>query len=104
MEILFLRLVLCNFEILLCSCFLFCVRYHHVTVLLYTWYSIAEVTASGRWFVTLNYIVHTFMYAYYALRAMRIRVPRRVAMGITVGQVLRRTLCFLFLPDFRWCI
>ncbi|CAG0917887.1 unnamed protein product [Notodromas monacha] len=63
--------------------------YHHVTVLLYTWYSIAEVTASGRWFVTLNYIVHTFMYTYYAMRAMRVRIPRRVAMGITCGQVIQ---------------
>ena len=32
--------------------------YHHVTVLLYTWYSYTDHTASGRWFMVMNYIVH----------------------------------------------
>ncbi|CAG0895138.1 unnamed protein product [Cyprideis torosa] len=36
--------------------------YHHVTVLLYCWYSFAEVISNGRWFITMNYTVHAIMY------------------------------------------
>lgn len=32
--------------------------YHHITVLLYTWYSFTEYTSSARWFVVMNYCVH----------------------------------------------
>ncbi|CAG0913889.1 unnamed protein product [Notodromas monacha] len=63
--------------------------YHHITVLLYTFYSFTELTASGRWFITFNYLVHTVMYGYYALKAMRFRVPKSVAMSITILQVLQ---------------
>ncbi len=37
--------------------------YHHVTVLLYTWYSFAGFVAPGRWFITMNYMVHSIMYS-----------------------------------------
>ena len=72
------------------------IRYHHVTVLIYCWYSFSEYTAPARWFVmimimmmahdddddddvilylsrfvVMNFIVHSIMYSYYALRAMR---------------------------------
>ena len=45
--------------------------YHHITVLLYSWYSYSEYTAAARWFVTMNYLVHSVMYTYYAFKAMR---------------------------------
>uniref|UniRef100_T1J202 Elongation of very long chain fatty acids protein n=1 Tax=Strigamia maritima TaxID=126957 RepID=T1J202_STRMM len=63
--------------------------YHHVTVLLYTWYSISQVIASGRWFVIMNYAVHAVMYSYYAFKAMKFKVPRSVAMTITTAQLLQ---------------
>ncbi|KAI1714522.1 GNS1/SUR4 family domain-containing protein [Ditylenchus destructor] len=63
--------------------------YHHVTVLVYTWHAYKDHTASGRWFVFMNYTVHAFMYTYYALRAMRLRIPKQVAMFITVLQILQ---------------
>ncbi|KAG6804621.1 elongation of very long chain fatty acids protein 6-like [Apis mellifera caucasica] len=42
--------------------------YHHITVLLYSWFSYSEHTASARWFMVLNYFVHSIMYGYYALK------------------------------------
>lgn len=32
--------------------------FHHATVLIYAWYSYHDWTASGRWFVFMNYSVH----------------------------------------------
>lgn len=61
--------------------------YHHITVLIYVWYSIPEHTAPGRWFIVMNYTVHSFMYTYYALKAMRIKVPKFISMIITSLQI-----------------
>uniref|UniRef100_A0A0M3I644 Elongation of very long chain fatty acids protein n=1 Tax=Ascaris lumbricoides TaxID=6252 RepID=A0A0M3I644_ASCLU len=63
--------------------------YHHVTVLVYTWHAYKDHTASGRWFIWMNYTVHAFMYSYYALRAMHVRLPKRAAMMVTVLQILQ---------------
>ncbi|MCP9265435.1 Elongation of very long chain fatty acids protein [Dirofilaria immitis] len=46
-------------------------------------------TASGRWFIWMNYTVHAFMYTYYALRAMRKRLPKMAAMMVTILQILQ---------------
>lgn len=61
--------------------------FHHITVLVYTWYSYSYHTAPGRWFTVMNLVVHAFMYTYYTLRAMRVRVPRPVMMAITSLQL-----------------
>ena len=45
--------------------------YHHVTVLIYCWYSFSQYTAPARWFVVMNFIVHSIMYTYYAFKALR---------------------------------
>jgi elongation of very long chain fatty acids protein 6 len=63
--------------------------YHHVTVFIYVWYSYTDHTAPGRWFMVMNYTVHSFMYTYYALKAMRLRIPRRVNIFITGIQILQ---------------
>jgi elongation of very long chain fatty acids protein 6 len=63
--------------------------YHHVTVLVYTWHAYKDHTASGRWFIWMNYAVHALMYSYYALRAVHIRVPKPVAMLVTLLQILQ---------------
>merc|ERR1719234_1532876 len=39
--------------------------------------------------MTMNYFVHSLMYTYFALRAMRVRVPKVVAMIITSLQLLQ---------------
>ena len=61
--------------------------YHHMTVLCYVWYSYTEHTAPGRWFMVMNYIVHSFMYSYYCLRALRFKIPSCVNMVITSLQL-----------------
>jgi len=66
--------------------------YHHVTVLLYTWYSYSDYIATARWFVCMNYLVHSIMYSYYALKALRFRVPRFVAMFITTAQLAQMVM------------
>lgn len=61
--------------------------YHHITVLIYSWFSYTEYTASARWFIVMNYCVHSIMYSYYALRAMRFSPPRFIPMVITTLQL-----------------
>lgn len=66
--------------------------YHHVTVLIYCWYSYPERTAVGRWFMVMNYMVHSIMYSYYALKAMRFNVPKWISMFITFSQLLQMVI------------
>uniref|UniRef100_A0A914XPP7 Elongation of very long chain fatty acids protein n=1 Tax=Plectus sambesii TaxID=2011161 RepID=A0A914XPP7_9BILA len=61
--------------------------YHHTTVLVYTWYSFQQHLAPGRWFIVMNFTVHSLMYSYYAARAAGYRPPRCVPMVITVMQL-----------------
>ncbi|KAK7112176.1 very long chain fatty acid elongase 6-like [Littorina saxatilis] len=63
--------------------------YHHITVLLYVWYSYTDHTAPGRWFMVMNYVVHSLMYSYYALRALRISIPKWISIVITSSQLLQ---------------
>lgn len=70
--------------------------YHHATVLVYCWYSYADFTASGRWFMSMNYLIHAIMYSYYACKAMRIRVPKFISQIITTGQLVQMVIgCYL---------
>lgn len=61
--------------------------YHHITTLIYVWYSYPQHTATGRWFIVMNYTIHSFMYTYYAFKAMRFRIPKCVSMAITTAQI-----------------
>lgn len=63
--------------------------YHHASVLIYCWFSYKDFTASGRWFMSMNYLVHSLMYSYYAFKAMRIKVPRFISQLITTGQLIQ---------------
>lgn len=74
-------------------------RYHHTTVLLYAWFSYTETTASARWFIVMNYCVHSVMYSYYALKSMGYRPSKYIQVSIavitatTLAPVLNET-CF----------
>lgn len=57
--------------------------YHHITVLLYSWFSYTEYASSARWFIVMNYCVHSLMYSYYALKAMRYSPPKWISMLVT---------------------
>lgn len=63
--------------------------YHHATVLIYCWYSYSDFTASGRWFMTMNYFVHSIMYSYYACKALKIRIPLVISKLITTSQLIQ---------------
>ena len=70
--------------------------YHHTTVLVYCWFSYKDFASTGRWFMTMNYLVHSLMYSYYAFKAMRIKVPKFVSQLITTGQILQMIAgCFV---------
>ena len=46
--------------------------------------------------MTMNYLVHSLMYSYYAFKAMRIKVPKFVSQLITTGQILQMIAgCFV---------
>ncbi|CAB3406789.1 unnamed protein product [Caenorhabditis bovis] len=66
--------------------------YHHVTVTIYTWHAYKDHTASGRWFIWMNYGVHSVMYSYYALRSKKIRLPKQLAMVITILQIAQMVM------------
>ncbi|CAL8091568.1 unnamed protein product [Orchesella dallaii] len=61
--------------------------YHHITVLGYTWFTYESYDATSRWFMVMNYMVHSLMYTYYGLKSLRISVPRFVSMLITTLQL-----------------
>ncbi|KAJ8601652.1 hypothetical protein CTAYLR_009829 [Chrysophaeum taylorii] len=64
--------------------------WHHVTVLLYCWHSYAVQIATGLWFATMNYCVHTIMYAYFAATQTSLRkAVRPFAIYITLLQLLQ---------------
>ena len=59
--------------------------YHHVTVLLYCWHSYVTSSPTGVFFCAMNYGVHSIMYFYYFLMAIKIKPPW--AMLITTLQI-----------------
>lgn len=63
--------------------------YHHITVLLFTWFTYSEYTAPARWFVDMNFMVHSLMYSYYALRSLGLKMPKQMAMAITTSQIVQ---------------
>ncbi len=76
-------------------------RYHHTTVLVYTWYAYAEVAATGRWFATMNFVVHAFMYTYYTLRAARCSLPQLASMIVTSLQIAQMVIgLFVIMSGF----
>ena len=66
--------------------------YHHITVLIYAWMCYLEHTGPGRWFMVMNYTVHSFMYTYYALKALRFNIPRQVNVVITAMQLMQMVI------------
>ncbi|KAJ8359537.1 hypothetical protein SKAU_G00160620 [Synaphobranchus kaupii] len=66
--------------------------YHHITVLLYSWYCYKDQVAGGSWFMTMNYLLHSLMYSYSTLRAAGVRVPRHYAFIITTMQIAHMSM------------
>ena len=62
--------------------------YHHLTVLLFTWLAAVVNAPIGKFFATMNVVVHSFMYAYYALQTLScFPLPKLVSISITCMQI-----------------
>ena len=66
--------------------------YHHASILMYAFYSCQQLASTPRWFATMNFFVHSIMYSYYTLKAMRINVPNQFSMVITALQILQMVI------------
>lgn len=63
-------------------------RYHHVTVLLFTWFTYSNENP-GIIFIAMNYSVHAVMYLYYYLAIIK-AVPKWFPVWIiTLAQILQ---------------
>jgi elongation of very long chain fatty acids protein 6 len=66
--------------------------YHHATVLLYCWHSYSARIGSGLYYASMNYVVHSLMYAYFGMTQMGKewrRVAKKVSVLITTLQLLQ---------------
>jgi len=84
--------------------------YHHLSVLISVFYCFSNFTPYVRWFMVMNYMVHSVMYSYYTLKALRIQVPRGIAAIITSLQILQMLvntainfLAFRYLSSKQGC-
>ncbi|XP_022110900.1 elongation of very long chain fatty acids protein 6-like [Acanthaster planci] len=71
--------------------------YHHITVLIYSWYTYPQLVAPSRYFVLMNFTVHSLMYTYYALKASKwVNIPTWVNIVITSLQIAQMFVgCFV---------
>lgn len=60
---------------------------HHMLTLVYCWHSLVALPAHSRWLCAMNYVIHSFMYTYYALMSARVKVPRHWAQHLTTAQI-----------------
>uniref|UniRef100_A0A7E4UXI3 Elongation of very long chain fatty acids protein n=1 Tax=Panagrellus redivivus TaxID=6233 RepID=A0A7E4UXI3_PANRE len=63
--------------------------YHHALTGYFAFVNYYEDNAYMIWVVWLNYFIHSFMYSYYMLRAIRFKVPPQVAQIITFAQIIQ---------------
>jgi len=66
--------------------------YHHVTVLLCTWYSFVTHSPPGLIYSTINYGVHAVMYFYYFLMAIKCKPKWFNPKWITVAQIIQMVI------------
>lgn len=77
--------------------------YHHATVLVYTWFSVAFEESTGLWFGAMNYFVHSLMYSYYVCRASRcFAIPKYVNVVITSLQLSQMIVGILVNATAFW--
>ena len=63
--------------------------YHHITVMWMSFFSYIDLSSSCRLFMVMNYSVHSIMYTYYALKAMRVKLPKVLSIFITSCQIIQ---------------
>lgn len=68
--------------------------YHHMSVLLWSWYAYITRTPSSTIFMTMNASVHTIMYGYYFLMTIKRKPKWLKAQFITMVQLLQMMIGF----------
>lgn len=63
--------------------------YHHVLTFIYSFYAFPFDKGCDRWGAGMNFIVHSVMYSYFLLRALKVPLPRIMTMSVTSVQVLQ---------------
>jgi len=63
--------------------------YHHISVLLFCWVAFQEKTPSSMFFGPINACVHSIMYFYYFLMAIKKKPKWFNAIWLTVGQIVQ---------------
>lgn len=66
--------------------------YHHVTVLLFSWYTFSNGGASMRTLSLVNMVIHSIMYSYYAAMAAGFRMSNVIALIITMMQITQMVM------------
>lgn len=66
--------------------------YHHTATLILAWFSAYKEISYGYLIIYINVFVHSFMYSYFTLKCMNIKIPIKVAMFITAIQILQMIL------------
>lgn len=75
--------------------------YHHAASLVYSWYSLAGLSSTGRCFSVMNISAHALMYPYYVCRSLRFNIPTFVMIFITTLQTLQVKFTLLFNKIFN---
>lgn len=76
--------------------------YHHVTVLLCCWHTYVSHAPAGLIYSTINYGVHSIMYFYYFLMAVRCKPKWFNPKWITIAQITQMVVgCIVSLASFR---
>ena len=68
---------------------------HHAFTLCLSWFTYREIAATAQWMVTMNMVVHSFMYTHFALSALRFKIPVPIRVGITTLQIIQMAFCIL---------
>ncbi|XP_035714541.1 putative fatty acid elongation protein 3 isoform X2 [Folsomia candida] len=63
--------------------------YHHSVALILAFEVFPYGEPIGRYYALMNYAVHSVMYSYYALKAMKVQISRKLSMVITSLQLLQ---------------
>lgn len=61
--------------------------YHHITVLLYSWFAYAAKSPTGAFFTGMNYAVHAMMYFYYFLTTIKMKPKSFRPIYVTTAQI-----------------
>ncbi|KAJ1370513.1 hypothetical protein KIN20_032244 [Parelaphostrongylus tenuis] len=71
--------------------------YHHALTFVYAVITYSEHQAWARWSLALNLTVHTIMYFYFGIRALKINTPKPLAKFITTIQIVQFVIsCYIF--------